>query len=151
MRADHVRRSGGSAGNGRHRSFLAASLFELTRQNVLTRDPNPPASNPFARIQTGEVRTRGIELDGKASLPSGLDLRASYTYFDSEVRVPSHTLFDAALHYDLGSLDDRLQGAQFLVNARNLFDKEYVSNCSVYERCYYGDRRTVVATLHYQW
>ncbi|HWK54391.1 MAG TPA: TonB-dependent receptor, partial [Hyphomicrobiales bacterium] len=65
--------------------FLAAAVFDLTRRNVLTPDPNPPASNPWGQIQAGEVRIRGVELEAKGALAPGLEFTAAYTWFDSEI------------------------------------------------------------------
>jgi iron complex outermembrane receptor protein len=62
-------------------SFLTASVFDLRKQNVTTLDP----TNVALRVQTGEVRSRGLELEGKASLARGLDLIASYTWLDAKV------------------------------------------------------------------
>jgi iron complex outermembrane receptor protein len=68
--------------------------------------------------------------------------------------VPSFTLVDAALHYELGNLDPRLKGARLSVNATNLFDRIYVSQCTVQafdNACVYGLRRQVLASLRYRW
>lgn len=67
--------------------------------------------------------------------------------------VPSYTLADAGIHYDLESLDPRFKGARLSVNATNLFDKIYVSQCTVQfdNNCVYGLRRQVLATLRYKW
>lgn len=65
--------------------------------------------------------------------------------------MPSFTLFDAMVRYDLDNIDDRLTGMQLQLNASNLFDKEYVSTCFGANRCYYGAGRTVYATLTYRW
>ncbi len=68
--------------------------------------------------------------------------------------MPSYTLVDAALHYDLVNLDPRLKGMRFSVNATNLFDKVYVSECAVQaldNACVYGLRRQVLASLRYRW
>lgn len=62
-------------------AYLALSAYELTQQNVSTADP----ANVNFNIQTGEVRSRGIELSGTASLAQGLNLRASYGYLDNEI------------------------------------------------------------------
>lgn len=62
-------------------SFVTASAFDLRRQNVTTSDP----ANPGFSIQTGEVTSRGFELEGKASLNRELDMIATYTYQDVEV------------------------------------------------------------------
>lgn len=61
-------------------SFVTLAAFDLTRQNVLESVPAP-----LLRRQTGEVRSRGIELEGVASLDSGLDLIAGYTWLDAEI------------------------------------------------------------------
>ncbi|MEG6509187.1 TonB-dependent siderophore receptor [Methyloligella sp. 2.7D] len=65
-------------------ALFTASIFELTQQNVLTADPNPSHSIG-SQVQTGEVRSRGIELSAVASLTDSLDARASYTHLDSEI------------------------------------------------------------------
>ncbi|MCO6056925.1 TonB-dependent siderophore receptor [Pseudomonas sp. MOB-449] len=62
----------------------------------------------------------------------------------------SYTVFDAAVHYDLGSLDSSLTGASLALNATNLLDKDYISTCDGFY-CYYGDERSVVASASYQW
>ncbi|WP_343072399.1 TonB-dependent siderophore receptor [Roseibium litorale] len=60
---------------------LTAAWFNLTRQNVLTTDPN----NTAYKIQTGEVRSRGIELQATARLLESWDVLASYTNYDLEI------------------------------------------------------------------
>lgn len=60
-------------------TMLSASLFQLTRQNVLT----PDAADTDFSVQTGEVRSRGLELEAKTTLGRGLDLIAAYTYTDA--------------------------------------------------------------------
>ncbi|KQP38950.1 TonB-dependent siderophore receptor [Pseudorhodoferax sp. Leaf274] len=60
---------------------LQAAVFDLRRQNVLTGDPQ----NPDFSVQRGEVRSRGLELEAKATLARGLDLVAAYTFNDVEV------------------------------------------------------------------
>lgn len=196
-----------------YKAFIQASVFDLTQQNVVTADP----TNPAFKSQIGEVRSRGFEIEGKASINRNLDMIASYTYVRPEVTksldvdlghvpvyvprvigaiwgdytiregalnglgfalgvrhigqtyadlpnlipVPSYTLVDAAVHYDLANLNSSLKGARFSVNATNLFDKDYVSQCTNvnpssqggddFTRCVYGLRRQVIATLRYRW
>lgn len=70
--------------------FFMLSLYDLTQQNVLTTDtahtsaksPLCTASGPNCQIQVGEIRSRGIELSGKMTVASGLDVIASYTHAD---------------------------------------------------------------------
>ncbi len=194
-------------------SFITVSAFDLKRQNVTTTD----LSNPGFVVQTGEITSRGVEFEGKASLVEGLNATLAYTLLDAEVtadnsttntiggvavrrqgksptrvprhaaaawldytfqqgewrglglaaglrytgetfgddansfKVPAFTLFDAAIRYDLGSLGSEFAGWSAALNATNLFDKEYVSACSAAVRCFYGDGRTVYASLKYKW
>ncbi|RON44537.1 TonB-dependent siderophore receptor [Pseudomonas frederiksbergensis] len=65
-------------------------------------------------------------------------------------KADAYTVFDAAVHYDLGRLDNSLKGASLALNATNLFDKDYISTCDSYN-CYYGDQRSVVASASYKW
>ncbi|SDV10892.1 TonB-dependent siderophore receptor [Pseudomonas mucidolens] len=65
-------------------------------------------------------------------------------------KADAYTVFDAAVHYDLGRLDNSLKGASAKLNATNLFDKDYISTCDG-SYCYYGDQRSVVASATYQW
>lgn len=63
------------------RAFLTAAVFDLTRENYVQNDPGT-----FLPVQRGKVSSRGIELEGVASFDSGIDLIASYTLFDNEVK-----------------------------------------------------------------
>ncbi|KAF1005602.1 MAG: Ferrichrome outer membrane transporter/phage receptor [Luteibacter sp.] len=66
-------------------SYIALSAYELTQSNVTTPDPLHPNFN----TQTGEIRSRGAELSGTAVLADGFNVRASYSYIDSELtRAP---------------------------------------------------------------
>ncbi|MGW6778722.1 TonB-dependent siderophore receptor [Brucella pseudogrignonensis] len=62
-------------------SFVTLSAYQLTQQNVLTPDPQHLNNN----IQTGEVRIRGVELEGKAQITNAMSLIASYAYTDSDI------------------------------------------------------------------
>ncbi|MHC8323583.1 TonB-dependent siderophore receptor [Pseudomonas sp. GB2N2] len=65
-------------------------------------------------------------------------------------KANAYTVFDAAVHYDLGRLDNSLKGASLAVNATNLMNKDYISTCDGFY-CYYGDLRSVVASATYKW
>jgi len=182
-----------------------AAWFHLTQQNVLTADPEP--SHAGYSIQTGEARSQGVELEGKAHWEIGLDAVASYTYTNTQVtqsnnasergnrltytpehqagiwldythqhgdfsglglagglryadgnygdlsnsqKTPSYVLADAAVHYDLGKLNAKLRGLRLGVNMNNLLDKTYFTTCYG-GNCFYGDRRSVLASLRYNW
>ena len=179
------------------------SVYELTQQNVVA---PAPSGLPNEFTQTGEIQSKGFEIEGKLSLNDQLDLLGSYTYTNARVTqsttndlgkvplwipqnmasvwadytfrdgnlnglgfglgvryigetfgnagntllIPAYTLVDAAIHYDLAGLNPQLKGLRFSVNASNLFDKVYVSECTN-ANCLYGLRRSVLATLRYKW
>ena len=58
-------------------TLLTASVFEITQQNVLTGD----LEYLEYQVQEGEVRSRGIEVEGKSSF-NNIDLIASVSYLD---------------------------------------------------------------------
>jgi len=68
----------------------------------------------------------------------------------SDGHTRSYTVYDAAVRYDLGKFSNALRGASVALNAKNLFDKEYLATCDGFY-CYYGDPRSVIASLDYQW
>lgn len=72
------------------------------------------------------------------------------TYGDNANRfdVPSFTLVDASVRYDFGALSPKYEGVALKVDASNLFDKKYVSTCIATSACYWGDGRTVFATMN---
>jgi iron complex outermembrane receptor protein len=182
--------------------MFTASVFHLTQTNVSKTDPATDL-----QWQIGEVTNKGLELEAVASLASGWDVQAGFTWLDSEVtksteldlhhrptmvpevtaalwtrytfqagfaeglglgagvryvgstygndtntlKVPSYTLYDAAVSYDLGRASPALTGVELAVNASNLFDETYVSGCEVDRQCYWGQGRTVLGTLKYKW
>lgn len=62
-------------------SFVTAAVYDLRQQNVLTADP----ANPRFQVQTGEVRSRGFELEGAMDLGNGWKALGSYTLMNLEV------------------------------------------------------------------
>ena len=62
-------------------SFVQVAGFQITQDNVLTPDPT---YNGF-QVTTGQIRSRGVEVEGRASLNDNLDLIGTYTYLDAEV------------------------------------------------------------------
>jgi iron complex outermembrane recepter protein len=63
------------------RLFATLAFFNLTRTNVLTTDPD----NTLFQIQTGEQRSRGIELDVQGEILPGWNIIASYAFTDAEI------------------------------------------------------------------
>ena len=77
------------------------------------------------------------------SLGLGVRHNSKVPNHDNTRWVPGVTLADARLSY-------RLNDWEFALNARNLFDKQHLVNCS-YGDCYPGDRREAIATANYRW
>lgn len=57
--------------------YFTASVFDLKRTNALTTDP----SNPLLQNQTGEVTSRGIELEAVANATRELKLIGAFTAY----------------------------------------------------------------------
>ncbi|WP_342240456.1 TonB-dependent siderophore receptor [Inquilinus sp. OTU3971] len=183
-------------------SLVTASVFQITQDKGLISD----SAHVNFKAQRGEIRVRGLELEGLADLGDGLSLQLAYTYLDPEVTdgtaategkdpsgIPNHvvsawadyrvpdaivpglslgaglryigssyrdddnttgrndavTLFDAAIRYDLGEVEPRLDGLQLAVNASNLFDRDYTTCAQGY--CYQGLGQTVIGSIRYRW
>lgn len=134
-------------------SLVAVSFFDLTQRNALTPDP----SNTQFSVQTGKIRSRGIELEGKASLSRGLDLVASYTLNDVTVTqsnnplekdntpivTPRH-MASAWINYTLPHT--ALSGLGMGVGVRYI-GKTYVDVANTMEN---GSSFMVDASVHYQ-
>ncbi|WP_039051638.1 TonB-dependent siderophore receptor [Bordetella avium] len=89
---------------------------------------------------------------------AGLGVGAGVRYLGSSwgndkntFKVPSATLVDLMLDYDLGRLTASLKGMQVALNVSNLFNKEYVASCYDDSWCWYGYQRSVKASLRYRW
>lgn len=79
-------------------------------------------------------------------------VRGSYgDDYEGAFHVPSYTVYDASLSYDLSRSALRLKGVRLALNVQNLEDKTYVATCSSEWDCYYGEGRTVVSSLTYDW
>jgi iron complex outermembrane receptor protein len=61
-------------------ALFTFAAFDLTRDNVVTYAPGAVFAD-----QTGQVKSRGIELEGTMSLADGWNLRAAYAYVDAIV------------------------------------------------------------------
>ncbi|WP_428670006.1 TonB-dependent siderophore receptor [Reyranella sp.] len=181
------------------KSFAMASVYQITQQNVLTADP----ANALFQIQTGAVRSRGVELSSLLVPTEGLNVMWAFSYNDPKItasnnrdignmpafvpnvtaslwsdytiqsgalygfklgggvrhigftystsantlQIPAYTLLDAMVSYDLGGLMPKLGGFVAAVNATNLLDTRYVSECSSATNCLYGQGASVLANL----
>lgn len=64
--------------------MITLSAYELSQQNVLTADPLNEADEAY-QVQTGKVRVRGVELEGRITPLRGLSVIGAVTRMDSKV------------------------------------------------------------------
>ena len=181
----------------------SATAFEITKRNVLTRDPD--SSDYSQKVQVGEMRSRGIELELQHAMTPDITVRAAYTLQDVEVTkdnsgiegntpvwvpekqlntwltyaptegkwvgasfgtgvryvgqmqldaansntVPSFTLVDLSIGYDLSALSPQWQGASVTFAMSNVFDETYYS-CYDASNCWFGDERAYEISARYE-
>ena len=103
------------------------SIFEITRQNVLT----PDAANPFLYLQTGEQRAKGFEMDILYEPSPALSILFNYGNTDAKVTednalplgdtlraVPEHSgRLAARYRFQEGALDPLEIGAGVTFNS----------------------------------
>jgi iron complex outermembrane receptor protein len=77
-------------------TLLTAAVYELRQTNVGTQDPSVPVG--LGDIAAGEIRSRGVELEGSAHPGEALALKASYTFLDNLV-VKDNTGLQGARPY----------------------------------------------------
>ncbi len=131
----------------------SAALFNLTRSNVLTTDPN----NILNQLQTGEERSRGIELETTATLADGFKATGAFTAYQVEntkdlnttilgkvpVAVPERL---ASLFLDYTIPDGRWQGIGFGAGER-FVGQSYADQLNQYK---VPDYWLTDAALHYE-
>lgn len=72
------------------KSLYTLAAFNLQQSNVLT----PDLVHPLFSVQTGGIRSRGIELEGKTEITNNVSLLGSYTYLNQIItssNVPNET------------------------------------------------------------
>ncbi len=134
----------------------------FSRQKVRTIEDENPANIGKGILGVGRGGISGnLEWAPKSGALEGLAIGGAVrhvsevyagTYFDGITRnTPSVTLADALIRYDLAKFAPKLTGLTLAVNATNVFDKKYISTCYLdYGWCWYGNRRTVQATIGYR-
>lgn len=179
----------------------SAAAFEILKSKVLTRDPNGSA---YDKIQVGEVRSRGLELELQKAMTSDVTLKAAYTLQDVEITkdnsgiqgkapiwvpekqlsawltyaprqgnlagtslgaglryvgqmqldaansntVPSYTLLDLSIGFDLAMLSSKWQGASVKLAVSNALNETYYS-CYDASNCWFGDERSIDVSARY--
>lgn len=104
----------------------------------------------FYTMQSGRMKGFGFG-GGVRHVASSYGVTASY----GSVTVPSYTLFDGSISYDMANLGQSFRGWKLQASVRNLFNKRYVASCygaaPYYEWCWYGERRNAQASIGYSW
>ncbi|AWK88515.1 TonB-dependent siderophore receptor [Azospirillum thermophilum] len=67
--------------------LFTLSLFRAVQRNLTAADPD----NPGHSVQTGQIRSRGVELEARTALSDTADLTAAYGY--AEARVTRDTAY----------------------------------------------------------
>ncbi|MGI9887492.1 TonB-dependent siderophore receptor [Vibrio chagasii] len=184
---------------------VTASYFHITKKDSIAADPSDPTYR--SKIQLGEVRSQGMEIEGRWFVTEDWDVNASYTYVDMEVtedanpdlegttpiyvpthaanlwsnyyvyggalsgtrfsagarymgememdatntqgKVPSYTVVDLSVGYDLGEASDTLSGATANLLVNNLFNEEYYT-CYDQSNCWFGAEQSVELSVNYE-
>ncbi|MFM2607390.1 TonB-dependent siderophore receptor [Vibrio chagasii] len=184
---------------------VTASYFHITKKDSIAADPSDPTYR--SKIQLGEVRSQGMELEGRWFVTEDWDVNASYTYVDMEVtedanpalegttpiyvpthaanlwsnyyvyggalsgtrlsagaryvgemqmdasntqgKVPSYTVVDLSVGYDLGAASDTLSGATANLAVNNIFNEEYYA-CYDQSNCWFGAEQSVELSVNYE-
>ncbi|MBR8222448.1 TonB-dependent siderophore receptor [Burkholderia ambifaria] len=182
--------------------MLTAAVYRIDQTNVVTPTPTNLDPTGTSSVQTGKVRSRGIELSAVGNVTRELSIVASYVYQDvknvqandaslnnwpvsvplprqmaslwtdwtwhtgalsglgvgagvryqsasagapdNSLTVPSATLYDLAMHYEV-------RHWRFALNVANVFDRRYVGGCQSYAVCVFGNERTVLGSAKYNW
>ncbi|WP_236233937.1 TonB-dependent siderophore receptor [Pseudomonas tohonis] len=127
--------------------------IEYSKDNDGRKGRHPASSPPLTASLWADYRYIG---DGPLSgLGAGFGaryVRGSYgDDYEGSFQIPSYTVYDAAVTYDFEHSVLRLKGVKLAVNVENLTDKTYVASCRSIWDCYYGQGRTLVSNLSYDW
>lgn len=135
---------------------VTAAVYQLTKTKNLTAEPG----NVLFSVQSGEIRSRGVELEAKAALNANVNLTASYTYTDAEytedtllkgktpVQVPKHM---ASLWSDYTFHETALSGVTLGAGVRYVGDSQglYSSGSEQNQNFKVAGYTTVDAALKY--
>uniref|UniRef100_UPI00051CF8DC TonB-dependent receptor domain-containing protein n=1 Tax=Vibrio vulnificus TaxID=672 RepID=UPI00051CF8DC len=86
----------------------------------------------------------GVRIGGGVRYVGEMEMDATNT----QGKVPSYTVADLSLGYDLGSASDSLNGAQVNLVVNNLFNEQYYS-CYNQTNCWFGEEQTVELNVNY--
>ncbi|MFG1480011.1 TonB-dependent siderophore receptor [Xanthobacter sp. V4C-4] len=130
-------------------SYINSTITETGDTSQLDKTPARIPANMaslWAKYAFDEGMAKGLELGGGIRY-----IGESWGNNANTFEVPAYTFYDAMLKYDLGAADRRLAGAALQVNAKNIADTTYVASCANAYACFYGEGRSVTASLKYTW
>lgn len=118
-------------------STLSVALFDIEKSNIATSS----LSVPGTFVQTGEARSRGIEIGGQWDLPGNFSAITTYTYLDTEItddpvyqgnELPfaPHNMASAWLKYDF--VGNVLEGLSIAGGVRYVGER-YSDNANDYK------------------
>ncbi|WP_347903095.1 TonB-dependent siderophore receptor [Pseudomonas purpurea] len=127
--------------------------IKYTKDNDGREGRHPAASPPLtASMWVNYTLLGDTPLAGLGAGVGARYVKGSYgDYYEGAFKIPSYTVYDASLSYDLSKSPLQLKGVKLALNVQNLEDKTYVANCTSEWDCYYGEGRRVVSSLTYDW
>lgn len=137
--------------------FATAALFRIEQSNPLLTDPNAV----FFKIQTGEVVSKGVELELVGRFYQKLSLNAAYSYTDAKItrsdfapevgaRLPATPRHKASLFVDYTHDKGALAGLGAGAGVRHLSSSPGVTPAAIGVELYTSPATTLFdATLHY--
>lgn len=127
-------------------SYNDVKITKLTPETV-GRQLNSSPYHMFSLWVDYEVQSGALE-----GLGLGAGVRYVGSSFGNDLHTPvfnngARTFVDAAVRYDLGKLNDAMEGVKLQVNATNLLNE--VNQVCTTGFCYFDEGRKVVASLKY--
>jgi len=125
---------------------------EVTRSNIAGEEGEPKGAIP------DHMASLWLDYTFRHGFAEGFGAGVGVRYIGSRYganaaafRIPSVTLIDAAIRYDLGKLTSSLQGASVSLTASNLGDDTYVAKAETLTSANYGPGRVLSLNLNYTW
>jgi iron complex outermembrane receptor protein len=135
---------------------IIGSLSHLDPKVTESNNGDVGKTVPYVALNSASLWSKYSWFNGSlAGLGVGAGVRyvgKLYGNAGNTITVDPYTLVDAMVSYDFGYLRPDMKGWKAQLNASNLFDKYYVTNCfSGLAYCTYGQGRTIMLTLKYSW
>ncbi|WP_406707677.1 TonB-dependent siderophore receptor [Vibrio methylphosphonaticus] len=105
------------------------------------------AANLWANYTMHQGVMQGLRVGGGVRYVGNAALNNGTTNLNTGT-VPSYTLVDLSIGYDLGQVSDSMKGATANVIANNLFNQEYYS-CYSQSYCWVGQQQTVELNIKF--